>query len=47
VLGCAFEVGVFTNLTQDHLDFHRDMEDYFAAQSAFVQCQLSQGTGDY
>jgi UDP-N-acetylmuramoyl-L-alanyl-D-glutamate--2,6-diaminopimelate ligase len=27
-----FEVAVFTNLTQDHLDFHADMEDYFAAK---------------
>ncbi len=33
VLGCEFEVAVFTNLTQDHLDFHRDMDDYFAAKS--------------
>jgi UDP-N-acetylmuramoyl-L-alanyl-D-glutamate--2,6-diaminopimelate ligase len=33
VLGCPFEVGVFTNLTQDHLDYHRDMEDYFSAKS--------------
>ncbi len=33
VKGCTFDVGVFTNLTQDHLDFHRDMEDYFAAKS--------------
>lgn len=33
VLGCEFQVGVFTNLTQDHLDFHRDMEDYFAAKA--------------
>lgn len=33
VLGCKFEVGVFTNLTQDHLDYHKDMEDYFAAKS--------------
>jgi UDP-N-acetylmuramoyl-L-alanyl-D-glutamate--2,6-diaminopimelate ligase len=33
VLGCAFEVAVFTNLTQDHLDFHTDMEDYFNAKS--------------
>ena len=24
-----FAAGVFTNLTRDHLDFHRDMEDYF------------------
>ncbi|HWC09168.1 MAG TPA: UDP-N-acetylmuramoyl-L-alanyl-D-glutamate--2,6-diaminopimelate ligase, partial [Solirubrobacterales bacterium] len=27
-----FEVAVFTNLTQDHLDFHDGMEDYFAAK---------------
>jgi UDP-N-acetylmuramoyl-L-alanyl-D-glutamate--2,6-diaminopimelate ligase len=33
VMGCLFEVGVFSNLTQDHLDFHRDMEDYFAAKA--------------
>ncbi len=33
VLGCNFKVGVFTNLTQDHLDFHPDMEDYFAAKA--------------
>jgi UDP-N-acetylmuramoyl-L-alanyl-D-glutamate--2,6-diaminopimelate ligase len=33
VLGCPFEVAVFTNLTQDHLDYHRDMEDYFAAKA--------------
>ncbi|MGK7871935.1 MAG: UDP-N-acetylmuramoyl-L-alanyl-D-glutamate--2,6-diaminopimelate ligase [Xenococcaceae cyanobacterium] len=33
VQGCSFEVGVFTNLTQDHLDFHQDMEDYFAAKT--------------
>jgi UDP-N-acetylmuramoyl-L-alanyl-D-glutamate--2,6-diaminopimelate ligase len=26
--GCTFDVGVFTNLTQDHLDFHGDMETY-------------------
>ncbi|MDJ0508238.1 MAG: UDP-N-acetylmuramoyl-L-alanyl-D-glutamate--2,6-diaminopimelate ligase [Crocosphaera sp.] len=29
---CPFQVSVFTNLTQDHLDFHKDMEDYFAAK---------------
>jgi UDP-N-acetylmuramoyl-L-alanyl-D-glutamate--2,6-diaminopimelate ligase len=27
-----FEVALFTNLTQDHLDFHAGMEDYFAAK---------------
>lgn len=29
---CDFNGAVFTNLTQDHLDFHRDMEDYFQAK---------------
>ena len=27
-----FDVALFTNLSQDHLDFHADMEDYFAAK---------------
>lgn len=31
--GTRFAVGSFTNLSQDHLDFHRDMEEYFAAKS--------------
>jgi len=33
VLGCPFEVAVFTNLTQDHLDFHGTMENYFQAKA--------------
>jgi UDP-N-acetylmuramoyl-L-alanyl-D-glutamate--2,6-diaminopimelate ligase len=32
VHGCPFKVAVFTNLTRDHLDFHGDMEKYFAAK---------------
>jgi UDP-N-acetylmuramoyl-L-alanyl-D-glutamate--2,6-diaminopimelate ligase len=32
VAGAKFRVGVFTNLTQDHLDFHGDMEGYFEAK---------------
>ncbi|MEM6450557.1 MAG: UDP-N-acetylmuramoyl-L-alanyl-D-glutamate--2,6-diaminopimelate ligase [Cyanobacteria bacterium P01_D01_bin.105] len=28
-----FEVSVFTNLTQDHLDYHKDMDDYFEAKA--------------
>ncbi len=28
-----FEAAVFTNLTQDHLDYHDDLEEYFAAKS--------------
>jgi UDP-N-acetylmuramoyl-L-alanyl-D-glutamate--2,6-diaminopimelate ligase len=30
--GIHFATAVFTNLSQDHLDFHSDMEDYFAAK---------------
>lgn len=30
--GTRFAVGAFTNLSQDHLDFHRDFDDYFAAK---------------
>jgi UDP-N-acetylmuramoyl-L-alanyl-D-glutamate--2,6-diaminopimelate ligase len=33
VLGCEFECAVFTNLTQDHLDFHETMDKYFAAKA--------------
>ena len=33
VWGCSFEVAVFTNLTQDHLDYHKDLEDYFNAKA--------------
>lgn len=28
-LGCEFDIGVFTNLTQDHLDFHKTLDEYF------------------
>lgn len=31
--GAVFDVAVFTNLSQDHLDFHGDMEAYFAAKA--------------
>lgn len=43
VKGCPFEVAVFTNLTQDHLDFHRDMEDYFAAKALLFSPDYLQG----
>jgi UDP-N-acetylmuramoyl-L-alanyl-D-glutamate--2,6-diaminopimelate ligase len=34
VTGTAFDVAVFTNLSQDHLDFHTDMEDYFRVKAS-------------
>lgn len=30
--GCHFDVGVFTNLTQDHLDYHGTLDDYYLAK---------------
>jgi UDP-N-acetylmuramoyl-L-alanyl-D-glutamate--2,6-diaminopimelate ligase len=32
-----FDVGVFTNLTRDHLDFHRGMKDYFEAKTRLFE----------
>ncbi len=37
-----FEAGIFTNLTPDHLDFHKTMQAYAAAKaSLFPKCKLS------
>jgi UDP-N-acetylmuramoyl-L-alanyl-D-glutamate--2,6-diaminopimelate ligase len=36
-------VAAFTNLTQDHLDYHKDMEDYFAAKSLLFSPEYLQG----
>lgn len=33
IAGCHFSAGVFTNLSRDHLDYHRDMEIYFQAKA--------------
>ncbi|MBT9254830.1 UDP-N-acetylmuramoyl-L-alanyl-D-glutamate--2,6-diaminopimelate ligase [Phycicoccus sp. MAQZ13P-2] len=32
--GVVYDVALFTNLSQDHLDFHHDMDDYFAAKAS-------------
>jgi UDP-N-acetylmuramoyl-L-alanyl-D-glutamate--2,6-diaminopimelate ligase len=42
VAGIDFDVGVFTNLTGDHLDYHRDMEHYFQAKARLFH-QLGRG----
>ena len=40
--GLTFDVGIFTNLTQDHLDFHRTMEAYRAAKERlFLQSRMA------
>ena len=33
VLGTSYDVAVFTNLSQDHLDFHGNLDEYFAAKA--------------
>lgn len=33
--GCHFDAAIFTNLTQDHLDYHLTLEDYFRAKERF------------
>jgi UDP-N-acetylmuramoyl-L-alanyl-D-glutamate--2,6-diaminopimelate ligase len=38
--GCPFAVAIFTNLTRDHLDYHKTFEEYFAAKR-----RLFEGTG--
>jgi UDP-N-acetylmuramoyl-L-alanyl-D-glutamate--2,6-diaminopimelate ligase len=44
IFGCEFDVGVFTNLSQDHLDFHGSMEAYWAAKKRFFTDHLSAGS---
>lgn len=43
VWGLDFEVGILTNVTHDHLDFHRDMSDYKAAKAEFVNSLAAPG----
>lgn len=43
VQGLPFQVGIFTNLTQDHLDFHETMEDYFEAKAKLFSAQYLAG----
>jgi UDP-N-acetylmuramoyl-L-alanyl-D-glutamate--2,6-diaminopimelate ligase len=41
-----FSVGVFTNLTRDHLDFHRGMKDYFEAKARLFESLRQSGNKD-
>ena len=41
---CAFDVGVFTNLSQDHLDYHRDLESYWACKQKLFTHYLASGS---
>lgn len=44
IAGCVFDVGVFTNLTQDHLDYHTNMDDYWKCKKRLFSDYLSDGT---
>ena len=37
IFGVPFDVAVFTNLTRDHLDYHKTMEQYFYAKRALFE----------
>lgn len=39
---CDFDLGIFTNLSPEHLDYHKDMEEYFAAKKRFFSEILPQ-----
>ncbi len=41
--GCLFDVGVFTNLTSEHLDYHGDMESYFQAKNLLFESYIKPG----
>jgi UDP-N-acetylmuramoyl-L-alanyl-D-glutamate--2,6-diaminopimelate ligase len=43
--GMRFAAAVFTNLTRDHLDFHEDMEQYFAAKRRLFEMLDAHATG--
>ncbi|MCG8533026.1 MAG: UDP-N-acetylmuramoyl-L-alanyl-D-glutamate--2,6-diaminopimelate ligase, partial [Desulfovibrionales bacterium] len=42
--GCDFDTCVFTNLSQDHLDFHGSMEDYYHCKKSLFTHHLPQGS---
>ena len=45
VAGCHFAGAVFTNLTQDHLDYHPSMQAYFEAKARLFALPLWDGSG--
>ena len=44
VADCRFRAGIFTNLTQDHLDYHKTMEDYFRAKEKLFEMLEKSGS---
>jgi UDP-N-acetylmuramoyl-L-alanyl-D-glutamate--2,6-diaminopimelate ligase len=44
---CTFDMGIFTNLSQDHLDYHETLENYFQAKKRFFSEILPAGKKNY
>jgi UDP-N-acetylmuramoyl-L-alanyl-D-glutamate--2,6-diaminopimelate ligase len=44
IKGCRFDVAVFTNLSQDHLDFHGDMQSYWSSKKRLFTEYLIHGS---
>ena len=45
IAGLEFDVGVFTNVSRDHLDYHGTLENYVAAKEMFVSTLVERGRG--
>lgn len=43
VFACRFDMGIFTNLSQDHLDFHGNMDAYREAKTGFFTGYMNRG----
>jgi UDP-N-acetylmuramoyl-L-alanyl-D-glutamate--2,6-diaminopimelate ligase len=43
VYGCDFDIAIFTNLTHDHLDFHKTREEYLAAKRKLFEMLKPEG----
>ena len=44
---CSFDMGIFTNLSQDHLDYHKTLENYFQAKKRFFEEIIPAGKKHY
>lgn len=44
---CSFDMGIFTNLSQDHLDYHETLENYFQAKKRFFAEIIPAGKKKY
>jgi len=43
IAGCSFEAGILTNVTQDHLDSHKDFQDYLETKKRFFTDYIAEG----